>query len=137
MRVPGRVVLSIPARLGPVAVGEREQTQEAAGRQPHDGGGDVAGRPGDPQQGHETGYHQQGHVGDQDGANHDPTGEVSQIPSPAGLYMDTTRSGLGLGLDLLLLRFAEIPVEQEVLPLGIPDDPLPVPAELRIVGRQE
>ena len=34
-------------------------------------------------------------------------------------------------------RVAEVPVEQEVLALGVADDPLAVAAELRVVGRQQ
>ena len=36
-----------------------------------------------------------------------------------------------------VLGQAEIPVEQEVLPLGVADDPLAVAAELRVVRRHE
>lgn len=36
-----------------------------------------------------------------------------------------------------LLLLAEVPVEEERLPLGIAGDPLPVTSELRVVGRQE
>jgi hypothetical protein len=57
--------------------------------------------------------------------------------SPEGLYLDGTRSGIRLGLDPFLLRFSEIPVQQEVLPFGVADDPFPVAAELRIVGWQK
>src|SRR2546426_1943385 len=39
--------------------------------------------------------------------------------------------------DQLLVGDSEIPVEQEVLPLGVTHDPLTVTAELRVVRRQE
>src|SRR4051794_14948404 len=45
-------------------------------------------------------------------------------------------SDLGSGL-AFLFGHAEVPVEQQVLALGVPHDPLAVAAELRIVGRQQ
>ena len=38
---------------------------------------------------------------------------------------------------VVVLGEAEVPLEQDVLPLGVADHPLPVAAELRVVGRQE
>ena len=47
-------------------------------------------------------------------------------------------SGRAVGAgSLLVFGVAEVPLEQEVLPLGVADDPLAVAAELGSCGRQE
>ena len=38
---------------------------------------------------------------------------------------------------VVLVGLAEVPVEEKVLPFGVADHPLSVPAELRIVRRQQ
>ena len=46
-------------------------------------------------------------------------------------------STASLGTRLGLLGHTEVPVELEKLSLGVADDPLPVPPELRVVGRKK
>src|SRR5439155_4470129 len=64
---------------------------------------------------------------------------TSSRPDGAAAGSVCADAALSAGLELrFLLGDAEVPVEDEVLPLGVADDPLAVPAELRVVrGKKE
>src|SRR5438477_3494024 len=57
-------------------------------------------------------------------------------PRSSPIQVIETDRALALGLPHLVMH-AAIPVEDEVLPLGVAHHPLPVAAELRIMGRQQ
>ena len=74
------VVLAVPPLFHPARIGERQQSQQTAGGQPHGASGDHPGGGGHPHHGYEAGYHQEKHVSDQDGPDHYPPGDSPHTP---------------------------------------------------------